>query len=224
MGNLNRPLSPAMWSRALLMWGVLALGALLLGIAAIWMGLFIRDNIRDELEAQQISFPAEENLTDQERAIDGMIGNSGKLLTTGDQARIYADYIGLHMTEAAMEAGYPGATYATLGGVQRELRAEVQAAEEAGDQAALEAAQAELDKVNGLRNTMMTGSNLRGNLLSAYGWDNVGNGVLYVGIGILALALVFALLFLFEWRRGHLPEDAASAGPEYSEGQARPAI
>ena len=111
------------------------------------------------------------------------------------------------MNESAAEAGYPGATYATIGTPQRELRAEVEAVRTSGDAAALEDAEARLNAVNGVRNSMLTGNNLRGNLLSAYGWGNVGNGVLYVGIGILVIALIFAAIFVLEWRRGHLPED-----------------
>lgn len=208
MDYLKRPLSPAMWARALFLWGTLALAALIIAVAAIWMGLFIRSNVEDELAAQQISFPAEERLTDAERQIDGILDYAGQPLRTGDQARVYSEYILLHMNESATEAGYPGATYATLGTPQRELRAEVQAAQDAGDQAALEDAEARLAEVNALRNSMLTGSNLRGNLLGAYGWGNVGNGVLYVGIGILFIAAIFALLLFFEWRRGHLPEES----------------
>jgi hypothetical protein len=113
------------------------------------------------------------------------------------------------MRESAEEAGYPGAAYATLGGVQREFRAAVAAAEEAGDSAALEEAQAQLTAVTNLRNTMLTGSNLRGNLLSAYGWDNVATGVTAAGAAVLVLALVFFVLFIYEWRRGHLPPTEA---------------
>ena len=222
MDYLRRPLSPAMWARALLMWGILALGALLLGVSAIWMGSFIRDNIEDELEAQQISFPAEDGLSEEERAIDGMVENAGEQLNTGAEAKVYSEYILLHINEAADEAGYPGATYATLGSVQRELRADVQQAQDAGDQQAQDEAQAELDEVTSLRNTMLTGSNLRGNLLSAYGWGNVGDAVLYVGIGILVLAIIFVLLFLFEWRRGHLPEAEARSERDYAAGETEP--
>jgi len=200
-----------MWSRALLMWGILAIVALLLGVAALWMGTFIQANIEDELEAQQISFPEEERLSESERGIDGITNYAGEQLSTGDHAQVYSEYILLHMNESAAEAGYPGATYATLGAVQRELRTAVQQAQDAGDEAALAEAEAELAEVTALRNTMLTGSNLRGNLLSAYGWGNVGQGVLFLGLGIIVLAIVFALLFVFEWRKGHLPEPAADS-------------
>ena len=109
------------------------------------------------------------------------------------------------MRESAEEAGYPGAVYATLGGAQRELRAAVAAATESGDETALEEAQAGLTTVTNLRNSMLTGSNLRGNLLSAYGWDNVATGIIAAGAFILVLGLVFFVLFVYEWRRSHLP-------------------
>src|SRR5690606_32308515 len=143
---------------------------------ALGLGQFIQGNIRSELAAQQISFPAEEALTDAERQIPGVVENAGQPLMTGNQAQVYSEYIGLHLRQSAEEAGYLGAAYATLGGVQRELRAAVAAATESGDEAAIEEAQAELAAVTNLRNTMLTGSTLRGTLLSAYGWDNVATG------------------------------------------------
>lgn len=205
MKYLNYRLSAAMWGRVLVLWLVLAIGALVVGGIALGLGRFIQDNIRSELEAQQISFPAEEALSDSERQIPGIVENAGQPLTNGNQARVYSEYIGLHMREAAEEAGYPGAAYATLGGPQRELRAEVAAATESGDETALEEAQTQLTAVTNLRNTMLTGSNLRGNLLSAFGWDNVATGVTAAGAFIVVLALVFFVLFVYEWRRGHLP-------------------
>jgi hypothetical protein len=202
---LNHRLSAAMWGRVQLLWLVLAVVALVAGVFFLWMGNFVRDNISDELSSQQITFPAAEALTEEERAIDGMVENAGEALETGDQAKVYSEYILLHMEESAAEAGYPDATYATLGGPQREARAAVAAAQEAGDEAAEAEAQATLDAITQLRNTMLTGSNLRGNLLSAYGWDNVGLGVMIAGGVVVLLAVVFFLLFLFERRRGHLP-------------------
>lgn len=205
MKYLSYRLSAAMWSRVLLLWLILAIGALGVGVVSLVLGQFIQGNIRDELESQQITFSAEDQLSETEREIDGVIENAGKPLTTGNQARIYSDYIGLHLREAAERGGYPGATYATLGGVQRDLRAAVAAAREAGDDAALEEAQAELDAVTNLRNTLMTGNTLRGNLFSAYGWDNVATGIRVTGIIIVLLSLVFFGLFFYEMRRGHLP-------------------
>ncbi len=204
MSYLNHRLSAAMWSRVLLLWIVLALGALVVGGAALAMGKFVQDNIRTELASQQITFTAAENLSDEERALPGIVENAGQPLTTGNQALAFAGYMGLHLREAADEAGYPGASYATLGGIQRELRAAVTTATESGDQATIDEAQGKLTAVTNLRNTMLTGSTLRGTLLSAYGWDNVAMGITLGGVFILALSLAFFVLFFYEWRRGHL--------------------
>jgi hypothetical protein len=204
MSYLSLRLSAAMWARVLVLWLTLAIAALVIGGFAIGMGTFIRGNIRDELTSQQITFGAAADLSEPEAAIPGMVENAGLPLATGNQAKVYSELIGLHMSESAEEAGYPGAAYATLGKSQRELRAEVAAAKEANNEAALTEAQAKLDTVTALRNSMLTGNNLRGNLLSAYGWDNVGTGVIAAGSIICVFALVFFLLFLFEQRRGHL--------------------
>ncbi len=209
MKYLNHRLSAAMWARVLLLWLTLSIGALVVGGTALGLGRFIQDNIRNELASQQITFTPEGGLSDEERQIPGIVENAGQTLTTGNQAQIYSEYIGLHMREAAEGAGYPDAAYATLGGIQRELRAAVAAATEAGDEDALEEAQAELTAVTNLRNTLLTGNNLRGNLLSAYGWDNVATGVTGAGIFMLVLAVVFFVLLVYEWRRGHLPPTEA---------------
>lgn len=204
MKYLNHRLSAAMWARVLLLWLVLGLGALVVGGIALGLGQFIQGNIRTELESQQISFNPAENLSDEEKAIPGIVENAGQPVLTGNQAKIYSELIGLHMRSSAEEAGYPGAAYATLGGIQRELRAAVAEATESGDEAAIAEAQEQLTAVTNLRNTMLTGSNLRGNLLSAFGWDNVATGVTAAGAVILALAVVFFGLFFYERGRGHL--------------------
>ncbi|MEZ4671787.1 MAG: hypothetical protein R3E39_28110 [Anaerolineae bacterium] len=209
MKYLNYRLSAAMWARVLLLWLVLALGALVVGGAALMMGRIVQDNVRTELAAQQITFTAEDKLSDEERQVPGIVENAGQPLTTGSQAQVYAGLIGLHLREAAEGAGYPDASYATLGGVQRDLRAEVTKATESGDQAAIDEAQAQLTAVTNLRNTMLTGSTLRGNLFSAYGWDNVASGITLGGAFILVLSVVFFVLFIYEWRRGHLPPTEA---------------
>jgi hypothetical protein len=85
----------------------------------------------------------------------------------------------------------------------------VTAATNANDKTALDDANAKLTAATNLRNTMLTGNTLRGTLLSAYGWDNVATGVVTTGVFILMLAVVFLVLFVYEWRRGHLPPTEA---------------
>jgi hypothetical protein len=209
MKYLSHRLSAAMWARVLLLWLALGLGAIVLGAIALGLGNFVQGNVRAELEAQQISFAPADRLRDEERAIPGMVENAGQPLTNGNQARIYSELIGLHMREAAEEAGYTDASYATLGGIQRELRAAVATAKEGSDETAIAEAEANLTAVTNLRNTMLTGSNLRGNLLSAFGWDNVATGVTAAGAVVLVMGVLFFILFFYEWRRGHLPPTEA---------------
>jgi len=206
---LSYRLSAAMWARVLLLWFILAVSALVVGGAALAMGQFVQGNIRNELAAQQISFSAADKLTDEEKQLPGIVENAGQALTTGNQAQVYAGLIGLHLQEAAAGAGYPDASYATLGGIQGGLKTAVTTATASGDQAAIDKAQTNLTTVTNLRNTMLTGSTLRGTLLSAYGWDNVGTGITLGGAFILVLALVFFVLFVYEGRRGHLPPTEA---------------
>lgn len=210
MSYLSHKLSAAMWARVLVLWLTLAIAALIGGGFAVGMGLFIRSNIHSELSAQQISFPLVDNMTAEEKAISGMVENAGLPLATGAQAKVYSEYILLHMTESADAAGYPGAAYATLGGAQRQVQAELAAAREANDEEAIAAAQQRLDTVTALRNSMLTGSNLRGNLLSAFGWDSVGLGVMAAGGFIWILSLVFFVLFFMERNRGHLPPNQSA--------------
>jgi len=201
---LNSRLSAAMWARVLLLWLTLAIGAVVVGGIAFSLGQFIQSNIRTELSSQQITFAAADKQSEEEKAIPGMVENAGKPLTTGTQAKVYSELMALHMRGAAAGAGYPDATYATLGGIGNGLKAEVAAATKANDQTALDAANAKLTAVTGLRTTMLTGSTLRGTLLSAYGWDNVATGVTSAAVFILVLAVVFFMLFVYEGRHGHL--------------------
>jgi hypothetical protein len=209
MKYLSHRLSAAMWSRVLLLWLTLCVAAIVVGGVAVWLGGFIQGNIRNELSSQQITFSAADKLSDDEKKLPGLVENAGLPLTTGNQAQAYAGLMALHLQEAADGAGYPGASYATLGGIQRDLRAKVDTATKSGDKAAADKAQADLTAVTNLRNTMLTGSTLRGTLLSAYGWDNVATGIMVAGVFILVLALVFLVLFIYELRRGHLPPTEA---------------
>jgi hypothetical protein len=205
MKFLGNRLSAAMWSRVLLLWLTLCIGSLVVGGVALWLGSFIQGNVRTELASQQITFSTADKMTDQEKALPGMVENAGLPLTTGNQAQVYASLMGLHLQEAAEGAGYPGASYATLGGIANDLKAKVKSATTSGDKDAADKAQADLTAVTNLRNTMLTGSTLRGNLLSSFGWDNVATGILASGAFILVLALVFLVLFGYEFRLGHLP-------------------
>lgn len=202
------PLSRELRARILLLQAILCVGALVLGAIVLYLGIvLVRGNVHDQLKAQQITFTPADKLSDQEktwkRGSTCLVDNAGKQLTTGAQAKCYSDdYILLHMTEAAEAAGYPGATYATLGTEQANLRSQIADAKAKNDTATATSAQQKLDAVTNLRNTLQSGTSLRGQLLNAWGWDTLGLGVIVGGVVVLLLALVFLVAFLFELRRG----------------------
>jgi hypothetical protein len=200
LNRLYPPLSQEVRSRIITLWSVLLVGALLVGGAALYLGNFIRGNVRDQLGAQQIVFTAAAELTPVEKAEDACLTQyAGQTMTTGDQARCYSEhYIGLHMEESATRAGLPGATYATLGKEQTKVRADIAAAQAAGNQDAVRAANERLTAVTALRNTMQSGSTLRGQLLNAWGWDTFGIGIMATGAALLVVALVFAAALAYE--------------------------
>ena len=204
MKYLGSRLSAAMWARVVILWLTLSLGALVLGVVAIKLGGFVQDNIRTELASQQISFNPLDKMADEEKQIPGMVENAGQPLTTGNQAKVYSELMALHVHNITASSGYPDATYATLGGTFFQLQAALKAVDPK-DQAAVDAATAKFKAVSDLRNTLQTASTLRGNLLAAYGWDNVATGIIATGAFMVLLAVVFFVLFGYEWRRGHLP-------------------
>lgn len=67
------------------------------------MGGFIQDNVRDELSSQD-SFSPADGLSDEEKAIDGIVATPWQETQTGEQAKIYSEYILLDMTESAVDA------------------------------------------------------------------------------------------------------------------------
>jgi hypothetical protein len=198
------PLPRELRARILLLEATLAIGALILGVIVLYIGVvLIRGNVHDQLRDQQITFTPADKLSDEEKSWKSgsqcLVDNAGQQLTTGDQARCYSDYyILLHMTESAEAAGYPGATYATLGTEQTNLRVQVADAKARSDAAATTAAQQKLDAVSALRSTLQSGTSLRGQLLNAWGWDTLGTGVIVGGVAVLLLAAVFGAAFAFE--------------------------
>jgi len=180
--------------------GGLLVAALLatLGFAMGTQYAFATDYVREELAAQKITFSAAADLTDADKnwkpGSACLVTYAGQPLTTGAQAECYAKYyIAAHMHQSAERAGFPGATYATLGATRAELSAEVAAAKTAGNTAAAEAAQKRLDAATSLRASMQTGETLRGLLLTVYGFSVLG------GMAGLASNLLYglaALMFL----------------------------
>jgi hypothetical protein len=145
---------------------------------AFWAGGFATTEVHDQLAAQQIVFPT----TDSQafRALPAadqtaMAVYAGQTMTTGAQAETYADhFLSVHLNEIGK-----GKTYAQF------------------PASGLSPAQ------QATKTTLFQGETLRGLLLNAYGWAQVGTYAFYAAIGLAVAAFAVFLAFVFEivmWR------------------------
>ena len=175
---------------------VLQVGAIgLLGFLAgffFWGASFSQSQVRDQLSAQKISFPAagDKAITALPAAdAAAMSQYAGQQLTTGAQAKVYADdFIAVHLDEIA-----GGQTYSQL--------------------SAAAIAKPTDTKLAGQVATIFKGTSLRGMLLDAYAWWTLGGVVFAAAIAMLIATglVVLSLLFeLYRWRatrvHGQAPE------------------
>jgi hypothetical protein len=142
-----------------------------------WGSGFVNGMIQDQLVAQQIYFPAKDSAALKALpAADAAAVQryAGQQLMTGDQAKVYANnFIGVHLKAVA-----GGKTYS-----------QASAAAQANPQDPKLAAQVQ---------TLFRGETLRGLLLNAWGWSQVGMYALYAAIGLTVAALVVFLALVFE--------------------------
>ncbi|HWT77670.1 MAG TPA: hypothetical protein VN648_02580 [Candidatus Methylomirabilis sp.] len=138
-----------------------------------WARRYITGEVHDQLAAQKIYFPASNSPEIAAPEFEAVRQYAGQQLTTGDQAKVYADrFIANHL-----EALGGGKTYAELSG-------EALARPDDPDLAA---------KVQ----LMFRGETSRGLLLNAYAFGKMGNIAGYAAIAAFAGAgvlLVFSLL------------------------------
>lgn len=195
--------------------GGLGIAVLLLvaGIVLTSNANFAKTYVADQLREQHITFTAADKLSDEEKQSACLVKYAGQAMTTGKQAECYAnEYIGLHIKGIAN-----GQTYADLGGVQSQLRAQVAAAQAANDPG-LADLQKQLDSVTAQRDTLFKGETLRGLLLTSYGFSEFGTKagqaatVAYIAA---ALMLLLALAgFAHAWRTPASAPFAAVRSPE----------
>jgi hypothetical protein len=192
-------------------------GGLLIAAILLVAGLVLSANasfantyVADQLGEQKITFPTVDEMSDEERAVPCLVENAGQPLTTGKQAECYANnYIGLHLKGIA-----GGKTYAELGDVQSELRAQVAEAQRT-DAPNLADLQAELQTITQQRETVFKGETLRGLLLTSYGFSELGaKAGLAATVAYLGAALMFLLSALGFWHAARTPATQAFAAPE----------
>jgi hypothetical protein len=176
----------------LILTGVVVAAVLVVaGALLTWGSNFAEDYVSDELTAQNIFFPDQAALEEDGRA--DLVKYAGEQVTTGAEAEAYASFIDGHLADIA-----EGATYADLGGPEREANAAVTEAQESGaDEATVAELQANADEISGQRQSLFRGETLRGLLLSTFAWSTIGRiaGIAAV-VAFVAAAVMIVLVVL----------------------------
>jgi hypothetical protein len=177
---------------------VTAVGALLTvvlivaGILLLWGYNFANNSVTEQLTQQQIFFPPAGSPALASPEIGPYLNQyAGQQLTTGAQAKAYADhFIGVHLKEVA-----GGKTYAQVS----------TAALQNPNDAALKA-QAD---------TLFKGETLRGLLLNAYAFWQIGQIALWAAIAVFiaaAIMLVLTILGFLHIRRTPAEQEFLAGG------------
>jgi hypothetical protein len=183
-------------------WRIVTLQAFLVVVLAAASGFafiegsFVTSQVRNELTAQQIYFPAADQIKtggalDPAEFPQEIRDQAGNQVTDGNQARIYAnDFIGKHLEKVAN-----GDTYASIGPKISALQA--QQANLSKDDPQYTALGKQITTMQGQRATLLTGETLRGMLLNSYGWWTFGMYTTYAAFGLLiaSLGVLGALVF-----------------------------
>jgi hypothetical protein len=158
--------------------GIVAVVVLLVaGGLLTWGHSFVNSNVHSQLAQQQISFPPKAAFAHAKvgteitpSMIPSVSQYAGQQLLTGAQAKVYAnDFIAVHLSELPS------------GGVYSKLSA-----------AAL--ASPKNTELQGLVQTSFKGTTLRGLLLEAYAFSEIGLIMMWGAIASFALAMVMSIL------------------------------
>jgi hypothetical protein len=168
-----------------------AAGMIVLGIVSIIGGSYDHEVVRTQLGPQKISFPKPAEYANLKQY-------EGQQVLTGTQAKAYAeDQIAPDMNKIA-----GGKTYSQVsdewiaGGMKSE-------------------------KLAGERTTLFTGETLRGLLLQAWGWGQIGSIAILAGILLIVFGGILFLLPVLNWRLNIRREPKELAAPRVA--QAPPA-
>jgi hypothetical protein len=157
---------------------ILQVGLLgILGFCAgflFWGSNFVDGMVHDQLAAQQIYFPAQGSAALSPAEFPDLQQYAGQQLTNGDQARAYANgFIGRHLEKVA-----GGRTYSQV--------------------SALAMANPKDATLAGEKTTLFQGETLRGLLLNAWGWAQVGAYAFWAGVGLAVATAAVLIAFLYE--------------------------
>jgi hypothetical protein len=152
-----------------------------------WGYSFANQSVTDQLSAQKITFPAADSdglkaLPEEDREFIEPF--AGLPLTTGEQAKAYAlHYIGSHVKNIA-----GGKTYSEVSG--EALAKSAQARANPNDTALAE----EAATLMGQRQTLFMGETLKGLLLNAFAFWQVGQIAMYAAVACLAGGFLMLIL------------------------------
>ncbi len=184
-------------------WRIITLQSILVLVLAgaagflVYEGNFVTNMVKDQLTAQQISFPGTDQIKtggalDPATFPQEIRDQAGNQVTDGNQARIYAnDFIGEHLTGVA-----GGLTYAGVGTTVSQLNAQL--ATTPKDDPNYAALQKQITTLNAQRDTLFKGETLRSILLNAYGWWTIGVYTTFAGFGLVLAALAALAALVFE--------------------------
>lgn len=165
-----------------------AIVALVLLVAAgllAWVSDFVDDQVTSQLASQRIFFPEKgsESLQDP-RVKPHLEQYAGQQLTTGPQARAWADhYIAVHLEDIG-----GGKTYSELSAESR--------------------ANPDDEELKATVDTVFRGTTLRSMLLSAYAFSQMGTVAFYGAIAALVGAIIMLVLSLLGmWHLRHVPPE-----------------
>lgn len=155
---------------------VLAAVLLVAGGLLVWAGSFVGNEVKTQLSEQKIFFPPAGPATADPKIGPFLNQYAGQQLTTGTQAKAYADhFIAVHVEEAT-----GGKSYAEISS----------AAKAAPDD----------PKLVALKQTAFQGETLRGLLLNAYAFGTMGLIATIAGIVSFVGAAVLLVLALLGFR------------------------
>ena len=167
---------------------IVATVLLVAGGLLTWASNFVTDNVHSQLADQKITMPSGKAIEDP--AIKPYLSQyAGQELTTGAQAKAYADYyIQAHMDESS-----DGRTYSQVSGEYMKAMKTDPTAE----------ATTELGQ---LRQSLFMGTTLRGMLLNAYAFATLGTIALWAAIAAFVGAGVMLVLGALGLRHAHTAE------------------
>jgi len=176
---------------------VLTIVLLVAGALLMWGSNFANSNVKSQLAQQQITFPTAQQLAHPNggeitASMQKYLGPyAGKQLTTGTEAKAYADhFIAVHLSEMPY-----GGVYSKVSAASMAAPTNTTLATEVG--------------------TVFKGTTLRGLLLEAYGFSEFGQIALIASVGSFIAAAVMALLsaFGFSHLRKVRPDEEFLAPP-----------